>query len=207
MESVNKTTNDITNKVQQSVDKAKQVLDTDIVKNAKSDISSGVDKSIQLASYWKGVALGQNDLVSATDKSIALAEYWAGFGITLARELVHRNEGPEKSRKEVEELTEKLKQEMKTSNPESDNLVNDAMADINTGIQKSLDLAKNWTGVAMQTNDLQTAADRSIELANYWTGFGLNLTKQLVHKSLAKREKEPMSNGVSKQPSVVSVKD
>ena len=188
MESANKTASEIANKVQETVDKAKDCLGNERVQNAQTDISTGVDKSLDLAKYWKDVALGKHDLVSATDKSIALAEYWTGFGLNLAKELVHKDDQPPMTKDQIKEVSEKLKLEMKTSDSKSDDLVNDAIADITTGIQKSLDLAKEWTGVALQKKDLKTTADRSVDLANYWTGFGLNLSRQLLNTGLSKEK-------------------
>ena len=170
--------------------KVNEILDSDIAKKAKQDINSGVEKSLDVAKYWSGIASGENSLTTATDKSIALAEYWTSFGIDLARGLVHKSDStlnPKPSSEENNPVpeTSEMKQTLKTANADSDDIVNDAIADITTGIQKSLELAQEWTNVALQKNDIKTASDKSLDLAQHWTWFGLNLTKQIVHKGLS----------------------
>ena len=56
-----------------------------IVDFAFTNISKGVDKSLDLAKHWIDVVLGKVDLLTAVDKSFDLAKHWVHFGINFVK--------------------------------------------------------------------------------------------------------------------------
>ena len=61
-------------------------------------------------------------------------------------------------------------------------IVDFAITNISNGVQKSLDLGKEWLNVVLGKTELVKAVDSTFELAKHWTFFGINLVKQIIEE-------------------------
>ena len=64
-----------------------------------------------------------------------------------------------------------------------DSIFEFAISNIAGGVEKSLNLAKNWAYVLMGKNDIPSAVDESFDLAKHWTFFGINFVVKIVEEA------------------------